>query len=244
MVTSPKLTVIIPTLNEEKDLPETLKSLALLNSEIVVVDSGSSDKTQEIAKKFGAKFVFHAFESFDRQRNFGDSVATGDWILSLEADVTVSPELAKEIISAITTKSFAAYYISRLNNIWGKDILHTDWSPKDDTHIWLYRKGSGSWVSDVHEEYHLQKGQVGYLKNYLHHKNYETVSEFIEKLDKYSEIATKRKQIFPNYWPLREFFKRYFYKLGFLDGYHGLFLSYLQSIYYLTLSVKNKTQSS
>lgn len=84
---------------------------------------------------------------------------------------------------------------------------------------------------------------VGKLKNHLVHKNYETISEFIEKINSYSDLAVKQKNVFPNWWFLRDFFKRYFYKLGFLDGYRGLFLSYLQSAYYLTLSVKNKTKN-
>lgn len=236
-----KLTVVIPTLNEEKDLPETLKSIKDLADEILVVDSGSTDKTIEISKEFGAKVVNHLFKSFSDTRNFGNEQATGDWILSIEADVVVPTELAKEIRLAIESNKYTAYFIPRLNLIWGKPIRHTDWGPKDDTHIWLYKKGSGEWQSLVHEEFKT-KGQVGKLKNYLVHKNYETIFEFIEKINRYSDLAVKQHNSFPSWWFLRDFFKRYFYKLGFLDGYHGLFLSYLQSVYYLTLSVKNKTK--
>lgn len=238
---SEKLTVVIPTLNEEKDLPETLKSVKDLADEILVVDSGSTDKTIEIAKKFGAKVVKHPFTSFSDTRNFGNEIATGDWILSIEADVVVPSGLAAEIRQAIESNKYTAYFIPRLNLIWGKPIRHTDWGPKDDCHIWLYQKGIGEWQSLVHEEFKT-KGPVGKLKYYLVHKNYETIFEFIEKINRYSDLAVKQKNSFPNWWFLRDFFKRYFYKLGFLDGYHGLFLSYLQSVYYLTLSVKNKTK--
>jgi glycosyltransferase involved in cell wall biosynthesis len=237
-----KLTVVIPTLNEEKDLPETLRSVKDLADEILIIDSGSTDKTFEIAKKFGAKVISHPFVSFSDTRNFGDREAKGDWILSLEADVIVPPELASEIKSALVSEKFNAFYIPRLNLIWGKPIRHTDWGPQDDSHIWLYQNGSGGWQSLVHEEYVTSKN-VGRLKNHLVHKNYETISEFIDKIDRYSDLATKQHNSFPGWWYLRDFFKRYFYKLGFLDGYHGLFLSYLQSVYYLTLSVKNKTKS-
>lgn len=238
---SAKLTVVVPTLNEEKDLPETLKSVKDLADEILVVDSGSTDKTIEIAKEFGVIVVRHAFSSFSDTRNFGNEQATGDWILSIEADVVVPQELAAEIRLAIESDKYTAYFIPRLNLIWGKPIRHTDWGPKDDTHIWLYKKGSGVWQSLVHEEFKTS-GPVGKLKNYLVHKNYETIFEFIEKINRYSDLAVKQHNSFPNWWFLRDFFKRYFYKLGFLDGYHGLFLSYLQSVYYLTLSVKNKTK--
>ena len=238
-----KLTVVIPTLNEEKDLYKTLSSVKDLVDEILVIDSGSTDKTVAIAKRYGARVISHPFVSFSNTRNFGHQNAKGDWILSLEADVVVTESLAKEISLAIESAKFAAYFIPRLNLIWGKPIWHTDWGPKDDCHIWLYKKGSGQWQSMVHEEF-VTAQPTGKLKNYLVHQNYETIFEFIEKIDRYSELACKQKQFFPNWWFLRDFLKRYFYKFGFLDGYHGLFLSYLQAVYYLTLSVKKITHEN
>lgn len=238
-----KLTVVIPTLNEEKDLYKTLSSIKNLADEILVVDSGSTDKTIEVAKNYGARVINHPFVSFSDTRNFGDREAKGDWILSIEADVVVSVELTSEIRLAIESKKYSAFFIPRLNLIWGKPIRHTDWGPKDDCHIWLYQRGSGVWQSLVHEEYATDK-PAGKLKNFLIHKNYETISEFIGKINYYSELAVKQKQSFPKCWFIRDFFKRYIYKLGFLDGYHGLFLSYLQAVYYLTLSVKNKSYES
>ena len=117
--------------------------------------------------------------------------------------------------------------------------MHTDWGPKDDLHIWLYKKDSGSWQGQVHEEYKLTSGKAGHLLNPLIHYNYQTVSEFIGKINSYSTRAAAQGDVFPGYWPFRDFFKRYIYKLGFKDGYHGLFLSYLQAIYYHVLKVKN-----
>ncbi len=236
-----KLTIVIPTLNEEKHIPDSIKSVKKIADEILVIDSGSTDKTIEISKELGARVIKHAFVSFSDTRNFGDHEAKGDWILSIEADVTVSKQLAQEIRKAIESEKYSAYYIPRLNYIWGKPILHTDWGPKDDCHIWLYKKGSGKWQSLVHEEYVTGK-PVGKLKNNLIHTNYETISEFIEKIDRYSSLAAKQDHYCPRWWFFRDFFKRYIYKLGFLDGYHGLFLSYLQSVYYITLSVKNYTK--
>lgn len=237
-MSSPSLTVVIPALNEARDIPDTLRSLQGLTKDIIVVDSGSSDQTVEIAKNFGAQVISHKFSSFSDTRNFGDDHAKGQWILSIEADVTISSDLAKEIIEAIISDKYDAYFIGRLNKIWGKYIYYTDWGPSDDRHIWLYKGGVGQWQGDVHEEFKT-KERVGSLKNHLLHKNYKTVSEFIEKINRFSDLATKQGQKFPNWWFLRDFFKRYIYKLGFLDGYRGLFLSYLQATYYLTLSIKN-----
>lgn len=235
------LTVVIPTLNEELDIENCLKSVKDIAHEILVVDSGSTDRTLEIAKKFKAKIISYDFKSFSDTRNFADDNSSGDWILSIEADVTVSKELGDEITKEINTTKNSAFKIGRVNNIWGKDILHTDWGPKDDTHIWLYKKGSGKWVGGVHEEF-VTNGAVGKLKNYLFHINYRTISEFISKINKYSDVAIRDKVSVSKFACIKDFFKRYFYKKGFLDGYHGLFLSYLQSIYHLTLFVKQKTR--
>jgi glycosyltransferase involved in cell wall biosynthesis len=235
-----RLTVVFPTLNEEKDLGRTLKSLKNLKADVLIIDSGSTDNTVKIAKKHGAKVINHPFKSFSNIRNFGNSLVKSGWILALEADVVVTKKLAQEINRLLTQSSItnSAYFIPRINIIWGKKIMHTDWGPKDDLHIWLYKKGSGSWQGKVHEEYKIKQGTVGHLKNYLLHYNYETVSEFIGKINSYSTAAVTQKSSFPFYWPFRDFFKRYIYKKGFQDGYHGLFLSYLQAIYYHVLRVK------
>jgi glycosyltransferase involved in cell wall biosynthesis len=240
---NPQLTVVIPTLNEESDLAETLTSVTPVATEILVIDSGSQDRTVEIAHQFKAKVISHPFSSFSETRNHADLQAQGDWILSIEADVTVPPELATEILSVLQTNLFDAYYIGRQSIIWGAPVYHADWSPTDDRHIWLYRRGSGRWSGLVHEEYETS-GRVGKLKNILVHKNYVTVSEYLDKINRYSDLAIRQKQSFPKWWFLREFFKRYVYKLGFLDGYRGLFLSYLQGVYYLTLMVKRYTRST
>lgn len=237
------LTTIVPTKNEEVDLPRTLESLQGLGGQIIVVDSGSTDRTLKIATQYGARTIHHDFSSFAETRNFGDSLVDSDWILSLEADVVISSELAKEIKNVISQSQYKAYKIGRQNIIWGKKINHTDWGPQDDSHIWLYRKGSGNWQGGVHEEY-ISSEPVGKLKNHLIHYNYRTISEFIEKINRYSDLASSKSISFPFWWGIRDFFKRYFYKFGFLDGLHGLFLSYLQAVYYLTLYVKNKTRPS
>ncbi len=235
-----KLTVVIPTLNEEKDLPRTLKSLSKLTKNLLLVDSGSTDKTIAIARQYGAKVIHHPFKSFSDTRNFADRHVRDGWILSLEADVLVPQKLAQEIHQVITSNShISAYFIPRINIIWGKKITHTDWGPKDDLHIWLYRKGSGSWQNKLHEEYHLRNGVTGKLTHSLIHYNYQTIHEFIHKINSYSELAKTNNQDFPVYWPFRNFLKRFVYKQGFLDGYHGLFLSYLQAVYFNVLKIKH-----
>lgn len=230
------LTTVIITKNEEKDLGRTLDSLKFAD-ETLVVDSNSTDNTREIAKRAGARVIVHQFKSYADQRNFADSQVNSDWVLSLDADVIVTQKLALEIIKAINNKNISAYRIGRINIIWGKPILVADWSPRDDNHIWLYKNGVGRWDSAVHEEY-VTSAKTGQLTNNLIHYNYNTVSEYIEKINSYSEIEAGKNSGVNWLSPLVDFGKRYFYKLGFTAGYRGLFLSYLQAIYFVTLRVK------
>ncbi len=237
------LSVVIPTLNEEQDIAKAIASVSEIASEVIIIDSGSTDKTVEIARSLGAKVFQHPFKSFSDHRNFGNQKATSDWILSIEADVIVTLELAAEISQTLTNTAYAAFYIERINQIWGKSIMHTNWGPRDDCHIWLYKKDSGKWQGKVHEEFILKIGESGRLKSRLFHHNYDTIAEFIDKFNKYSNFACVTKKKISFFDGCIDFLKRYFYKLGFLDGYHGLFLSYLQAIYFLTVFVKQQTQT-
>lgn len=230
------LTAVIITKNEEKDIRRTLESLTFAD-EILVVDSGSTDKTIAIARQTGARVITHPFVSYSEQKNYADSQVKTDWVLSLDADVVITKELADEIRIAIEKGSDVAYLIGRINIIWGREIKVADWGPNDDNHIWLYQKKSGWWEADVHEEF-LTSGSVGQLKNRLIHYNYDTVSEFIDKINSYSELASNKKNTISWLPPIIDFGKRYLYKLGFTAGYHGLFLSYLQAVYFVTLNVK------
>lgn len=234
------LTVVIPTLNEELDLPKTLESLSFAD-EVLIIDSGSTDQTLSIAKRFGARVIHHDFIDYSSTRNFADSLVNTDWILSIDADVSVPKDLAKEISKTINSPgSNQSFYVGRQNEIWGKVIKHADWDPKNDCHIRLYKKGSGNWVRGVHETYR-SKYPSNTLKNFLYHLNYRTVSEFIDKSSHYSQIAANGQRVNPLH-PIYDFLKRYFYKLGFLDGMRGLFLSYLQGIYYLNVYVRQNSK--
>ncbi len=241
------LTIVIPTLNEADDLPRTLKSVKFAD-ELLVIDSGSTDNTVAIAKKLGAKVIKHEFVNFKELRNFADRKAKHDWILSIEADVVVPPELAEEINAAVKGEP-AAYKIGRINIIFGKEILHSDWGPHDDNHIRLYHRSLGKWQGEVHEQFVAP--QARQLQHRLLHYNYKTVEEYLDKINFYSELEVKRRvatgkkfSIVQLLWePMRDFGKRFFYKLGFFDGLHGLFLACLQAIYYLTVNIKMYTQS-
>lgn len=242
-----KLSVVVITLNEAKTLSKALNSVKNLADEIVVVDSGSTDATVKIAIEFGAKVFFRSFDNYANQKNFAAGKAKGNWILSLDADEEISPGLAKEIDFELRTKrpELRAYSIPRRNIIFGEYIKYTRWQPELDRHVWLWSKGKGKWVGDVHEEV-VVDGKIGKLKNPKIHRQYQTVSEFVEMMNRYSDLEADQKVRTGTNFSLGRFFfepiynfkVRLFYRLGFLDGWRGFVLSYLMAIYSLNVWIK------
>ena len=241
----PKVSVTVITLNEEKDISKCLQSVKDFADEIVVVDSGSTDKTVEIAKSFGASVFERKFDNFQSQKNYAAEKAAGDWIFSIDADEEVSPELSVEIRKAVESGKFEAYSIPRRNIIFGKFIRHTRWDPELDRHIWLWKKEAGKWEGDVHEEVAVN-GTVGKLTGAKIHQQYETVAEFFEMMNRYSELESKQKiangqkfSLFRMFFdPFYNFSVRFFYRLGFLDGWRGFVLSYFMGIYHFNVWIK------
>lgn len=237
------LSVTIITLNEEENIKRCLASVKQMANEIIVVDSGSTDNTVEIVKECGAKIFVRDFDNYADQKNFAISKATRNWIFSLDADEVVTPELAKEILKAIKDSRYDGYLISRRNIILGAEIKHSRWSP--DKHVWLWKRKKGKWKGKVHEEV-LVDGGVGELKNAKIHYQHKTVAEFIDMLNKYTELEAEEKiskeikfSFFRMFYdPTLSFFRRFVYKKGFLDGWRGFILAYLMAIYRMATWIK------
>lgn len=237
------ITAAIITLNEEDKLRKCLESLKAWVDEIILVDSGSNDKTIEIAGEFGAKIFARKFDNFAAQKNFATEKSTSKWILSVDADEVIPKSLADEIKKAIEDPEFNGYLIPRRNFILGAEIKHSRWSP--DKHIWLFKKSSGKWVGQVHEEVKVD-GAVGELKNSKLHYQDKTITGFIRGNNFYANLLAKdmfkkgiRFSLFKFlYDPIFEFSVRYIYKKGFLDGWRGLILSILMAYYQMTVWLK------
>lgn len=237
------ISVTIITLNEQANIEKAIKSVLDLADEIIVVDSGSKDKTVELAEKLGAKVYLRKFDNFSNQKNFAASKTEAEWILSVDADEELSPDLIDEIKKSINSKEFDAYLIPRRNFILGQEIKHSRWSP--DTHIWLWKKDFGKWVGDVHEEV-IVTGKVGSLKNSKIHNSHQTLSSFLQANNLYSDLESLslykkhcRFSLSQMFWEsLFEFFIRFIYKFGFLDGKEGFALAYVMGIYKLIVWVK------
>ena len=233
------LSVVIITLNEEANLARTLSSVAWAE-EFVVVDSGSTDRTREIAESFHAKFFVESWKGFAAQKNSALQKATGDWILSLDADEEVEPALADEIRQTLASSpSAAGFWIPRKNFFLGRWIRHGGFYP--DPKLRLFRRGAGAFEDRlVHEDIRVQ-GATGNLQNHLLHHAYPTLEGYLEHMNRYSslgaEMATAGDRnvgfsalnIFIR--PRLTFFYNYFLRGGFLDGREGLLLHLYHSNY-------------
>jgi len=242
-----KISAVVSVYNEERNIERCLKSLAFAD-EIIVVDNDSTDKTSELARRYTNKIFAQKNDptKIDLQKNFGFEKATGDWILSVDADEEISPELAQEIKSEIKSKKseINGYYVPRKNIIFGKWIQHSGWYP--DFQLRLFRKGKGKFTKvHVHEPLSLD-GKAGYLKNVLIHHNYESVYQFLQRAINVYIPNEAKNYIDKGYvfdwkdaikFPVNEFLNRFFAREGYKDGFHGLILSLLMGFYHFAVFV-------
>ena len=223
------LSIVILTKNSEKYLQKVLNS-ASFTDEVIIYDNGSKDKTLEIAKQFkNVKIIIDTtWEGFGKQKQKAVNSAKNNWVFILDSDEIITENLKKEILNTIKNPDFDAYFVPRLNNFFGKWMKHTGLFP--DFSIRLFDKTKAKFNNrKVHES--VEAENIGYLKNYFLHYAYENIEEFITKQNRYSSLGAKSnkfKAIFSPYWT---FFKLYFLKLGFLDGWEGFIVSKLYSEY-------------
>lgn len=244
---NPKISVVISAFNEEKMIADCLKSAHLVADEIVLVDNTSQDNTVKIAQKLVDVIIERPNNPvmLNVNKNFGFGKASGTWIISLDADERITPTLAAEIKKVTKDPSINGYEIPRKNIIFGKWIEHSIWWP--DYNLRLFRKGYGKFAEKhVHEKLDV-KGGVAKLKNPMVHYNYQTVSQFIRKLDKtYTESEVDNYLMSGSTiewfdaikWPVNDFVKTFFFQQGYKDGLHGLVLSQLQAFYSLIFFAK------
>ncbi len=232
-----KLSVVVITLNEEKNLERCLLSVKDIADEIVIVDSYSTDKTEEIAKSFGAVVFQHPFKGYVNQKNYADARASNNHILSLDADEALSDELKVSIDEAKQTFDSAGYTMNRLTNYSGKWIRHCGWYP--DRKLRLFDRREGNWEGLlIHEEFKL-KGQIkpGHLSGDLLHYSYNSVDDHRRQSKKFTTLGAQadfqkgKKAPLYKIWlgPVVKFIQSYFFRLGFLDGRTGFTICWLSA---------------
>ncbi|MCL2485778.1 MAG: glycosyltransferase family 2 protein [Endomicrobia bacterium] len=234
-----KVSAYILTKNEEKHIKECIESVKFAD-EIVVIDAFSSDSTVDIAKNMGANVIQNKFEYFGQQRNFALEQCSYDWVICLDADERISPELKTEIEEQLKNNSEGDIFIApRKSKFINKWITHSGWYP-DYRHPVLFNKTKAKYKDQlVHEDIDYT-GKKYYFKGDIYHYPYESIKHFVAKSDLYTDLRAKEMfkkgkkfkviNLFAN--PSVMFIKMYFIKRGFLDGLTGLILAMLYSYFY------------
>ncbi|MEM9478459.1 MAG: glycosyltransferase family 2 protein [Verrucomicrobiota bacterium] len=230
------LSVFVITLNEESSLDRCLKSLDGLASEIIVVDSGSTDGTKAVAEGFGANWHDQKWLGMRDQKNAALERCGEDWVLNLDADEELSPELRDEIrafLSSSLADSAGGASFPRKSQFLGRWIKHGDWYP--DRKLRLFRRQAGEFRGDAgHDHVELREAAVVHrMKSDLLHYSYPTTASFLEKLYSFSDAHLERARANGEEWslfgnvfrPWWRFFRGYVLRLGFLDGFPGYWIA-------------------
>lgn len=228
-----KISGVVITFNEEKNIKRCLDSLKDVVDEIVVVDSNSTDNTEKICKTFNVRFIKQSFLGYVEQKNFALDQSTYDTVLALDADEALSEELKASILSLKQNNTLPvdAYEVNRFNNYCGKWIRFCGWYP--DRKIRLWNKKKARWGgTNPHDKVILSdEGRLSRLKGDILHYAYESVDQHIQQMHKFANIDAYAKHekgkkvyllIHILFNPFFKFIKKYFLQLGFLDGYYGL----------------------
>jgi glycosyltransferase involved in cell wall biosynthesis len=232
-----RISATIVTLNEERNIARAIGSLECAD-EIVVVDSGSWDRTRAIAADLGASVIEEPWRGYGAQKNFAAARASHDWILSIDADESVTEALGKEILEVKENgPGFDGYSFPRLAQYLGRWIRHSGWYP--DRKVRLYHRERAEWVGDyVHESVRVN-GTVGKLRGDLLHFTCDSLSQHLRTLDRYTSLAAKEVRargdavtlVRLSVDPAWAFIRTYVLQFGFLDGPEGLAIAWMAALY-------------
>ncbi|HEX7137540.1 MAG TPA: glycosyltransferase family 2 protein [Vicinamibacterales bacterium] len=233
----PNVSVTVITKNEAADIGRALASAAWAD-EIIVVDSGSTDDTVAIARKYTDKVIVREWPGYANQKNHAASLASNDWILSLDADEVVTPDLATEVRQTLSTDPpHAGFRIPRVTWHLGRWVRTTDWYP--DYQMRLYDRRSGNWTGNYVHESVTVRGSTGQLKGEFQHYAYRDISDHLETIDRYTTYAARQMQDAGRragffdvaVHPPLAFLRNYIAKGGIRDGIPGFIISALNSYY-------------
>lgn len=235
-----KISAVIITKNEERNIGRCLQSLQGVADEIIVVDSGSTDRTEALCREAGVRFVPHPWEGYSAQKNYANSLASCDWILSIDADEALSPRLRDSLLSFkrgdATSDTVCSF--NRLTNYCGHWIRHCGWYP--DRHVRLFATGTAEWDGQVHEELrYLKPTREVVLDGDLLHYSYYSVEDHARRQLHYATLAAQKayhagkRTSSLGIWlrPDWTFFRNYVLKGGFLDGHAGYTVCRMSAVY-------------
>lgn len=247
-----KLSVVIITFNEEKNIERCLNSISDIADEIIILDSLSTDNTKEICKNHNVKFYEQNFIGHIEQKNAAVKLSSNDYVLSLDADEVISEELKKSIKKIKNNCIADAYSFNRLNNYCGKWIKHSGWYPDKKIRLWNKTKGKWGGINPHDKVIMSSDCNVVFLKGDLLHYSYSSINQHIKQINSFTDIGANEAfknhkksniliSLFKSSWTFR---RMYIFKLGFLDGYYGFIIatlsSYASFIKYIKLGELNK----
>jgi len=229
-----KISVIVITNNEEQNIVDCLKSVEWAD-EIIVVDSESTDRTIDLARQFTEKIFTRKWEGYVPQKRFALNLATNEWVLSLDADERITPELKQEILN-LTPENISGYKIRRKNFLLKKEITSCGW--EKDYQLRLMKKNKASFSDRLVHEKFIVDGEVSTLKNPMLHYTFSSFTDYLNKINYYTslkaqELFKKKKKV--GSWKIfthtvSAFFAFFIFRKGFKDGVYGLIISFLHSV--------------
>ena len=225
-----KLSAVIITLNEERNIGRCIDSMQGVADEIIVVDSGSNDKTEAICKEKGVRFVYNEWKGYIEQKNYANSLAQHEYILSIDADEALSDRLRQSVIKEKENFGSDAYEMNRLTNYCGKWIRHSGWYP--DRKLRIFHRDKYEWGGErIHEQMVAKQAQTSIerLDGDLHHYSYYSIAQHIAQANHFTDMTAalavekgkKSGMLKIIFSPWVKFIRDYIIKLGFLDGYYG-----------------------
>ena len=251
----PNLSVVIITFNEEKNIARCLSSIETIADDIVVVDSFSTDKTEEICLQFNVRFIQHKFEGHIQQKNWALKQAKYPHVLSLDADEALDEKLKSDVNSVKKNWIADGYTMNRLTNYCGQWIKHCGWYPDKKLRLWDTRLGDWG-GTNPHDKVIMQKGtRITHLNHDILHYSFYTIDQHLKQIDFFTDISAKaafdkgeRSSSFKIiYKSAFKFFRDYILKLGFLDGYYGFIVcknsAFAKQMKYRKLQELNKSRN-
>jgi glycosyltransferase involved in cell wall biosynthesis len=230
----PQISVVIITFNEERNIARCIQSVQRIADDIVVVDSYSTDKTEEICKSFGARFVQHKFEGHIEQKNWAITQAEFPCILSLDADEALDETLQESIAEIKNKWTHDGYCMNRLTNYCGKWIYHCGWYPDTKLRLWDSRKGKWGGVNP-HDRFEMSGGDTNtrHINGNILHYSYYTIEDHYKQVNYFTDILSKSQfekgkratNVTLYFSPVVKFIRDYFLMLGILDGAEGFTIS-------------------
>ncbi|MEK7616937.1 MAG: glycosyltransferase family 2 protein [Patescibacteria group bacterium] len=249
-----KISAVLNTFNDEKNITGAVQSVKWAD-EIIICDMYSDDKTVEIAKKLGAKVVFHKRVRYvEPARNFAIAKASNDWVLVLDPDEEVPETLAKRLVQIASSMRQINYVrIPRKNIIFNKWMKASMWWP--DLNVRFFKRGKVKWNNNIHRQPKVSGEGLDLEEEEkwaIVHYNYQTIEQFINRMNRYTAIEAEelKSNGYKFEWsdliqkPLSEFLSRFFANKGYTDGLHGLALSLLQALSFLVVYLKVWEKSS